>query len=162
MTTTSPTPAAASRRTAAPDAPTLAGAGIALACTLVGQYVETPWKRSGDGEWSVAFSGNGGWGALAFLVACTGVATVVVGLVAARARTVAPARTAVRALVLAVLGAVSIGVFWTGLPAVLAGGATGLAVDARRRLGRMPAPAAVALTLAVLTVACAVWLAFAG
>ena len=65
-------------------------------------------------------------------------------------------------MVLAVLGAVAIVVFWTGIPAVLAGGATGLAVDARRRLVRLPAPAAVALTLAVLTAASVVWLAFAG
>jgi len=161
MTTTSTTPARTTRPTRAPDAPTLAGAGIALACTLVGQYVATPWKW-GPGEWGVDFGGNGGWAALALLVAFIAAGVVVVGLVAARARAAAPGRTAVRALVLAVLGAVTVLVFWTGLPAVLAGGATGLAVDARRRLGRVPVPAAAALVVAVPTVAAAVWLALAG
>jgi hypothetical protein len=160
MTTAPATPSPTVRPPRAPDAPTLAGAGIALACTLVGQYVETPWK--GAGEWGVDFAGNGGWGALALLVAFVGVALVVVGFATARARALPPRRTAVRALVLAVLGAVTVLVFWTGLPAVLAGGATGLAVDARRRLGRFPAAAAAALVLAVLTVAAAVWLALAG
>ncbi|MGY1734793.1 hypothetical protein [Geodermatophilus sp. SYSU D00684] len=161
MTTTSPTPTTAPRPAVALDAPTLAGAGTSLACTLVGQYVETPWK-SGSGEWGVAFAGNGGWGSLALLVALVAGTAVLAGVVAARARAAAPRRTAVRALVLAGLGAVSLLVFWTGVPAVLAGAATGLALDARRRLGRVPAPAAVALTLAVLTLACALWLAFAG
>jgi hypothetical protein len=161
MTTTPRTSAPTTRPTRAPDAPTLAGAGIALACTLVGQYVATPWE-SDPGEWGVDFDGNGGWAALGLLVAFIAVGVVVVGFVAARARAAAPGRTAARALVLAVLGAVTILVFWTGLPAVLAGGATGLAVDVRRRLGRVPAPAAAALVVAVLTVAAAVWLALAG
>ncbi len=161
MTATSATPAGTARPSRAPDTPTVAGAGIALACTLVGQYVHTPWKP-GLGEWGVDFGGNGGWGALALLVVFIGAALVVVGLVAARARSLAAPRTAGRALVLAVLGAVTVLVFWTGLPAVLAGGAAGLALDVRRRLGRVPAPAAVALTLAVLTVAAPVWLAFTG
>ncbi len=161
MTTTSPTAATTARRIPAPDAATLAGAGVALACTLVGQYVDTPWK-SGPGTWGVDFSGGGGWGALALLVAMVGVATVLVGLAAARARAVAPERTARRAVVLAVLGVATVLVFWTGLPAVLAGGATGLALDARHRLGRLPAPAATALVLAVLAVVAAVWLAVTG
>ncbi len=160
MTTTSPT-ATTARRTPAPDAATLAGAGVALACTLVGQFVDTPW-RSGPDESGLDFSGGGGWAGLATVVAFVVVATVLVGLATARGRAVPPDRTARRALVLAVLGVVAVLVFWTGLPAVLAGGATGLALDARRRLGRLPAPGAVALALAVLAVASAVWLAVTG
>ncbi|SFP60201.1 hypothetical protein SAMN05660464_3639 [Geodermatophilus dictyosporus] len=161
MTTSSTTPATTTRPSPAPDGATLAGAGVALACTFVGQYVDTPW-RSGPSEWGVDFAGGGGWGALALLVAFVAVGLAVVALVSARARAVPPERTARRALVLAVLGAVTVLVFWTGLPAVLAGGAVGLALDSKRRLGRLPAPAAAGVAVAVLTVAAAVWLAFTG
>ena len=161
-TTTSPTATAPPRRTAvARDGATAAGAVVALGCTLVGQFVDTPWK-SGPGEWGVDFSGGGGWGSLAALVAFVAVGAVLVGLATARGRAVAPGRAARRALVLAVLGVAAVLVFWTGLPAVLAGGAAGLAVDARRRSGRLPAPAAVALVLGVLVVVSAVWLAVTG
>ncbi|MGY1686409.1 hypothetical protein ACI8AV_22630 [Geodermatophilus sp. SYSU D00804] len=154
-------PVAARRPTPLPDGWTTAGAGVGLGCTLVGQFVETPW-RSGSDAWGTDFHGNGGWGGLVLLVAFVAVAALVAGFVAVRARTAPPARTARVALVLAALGAVSVLVFWTGVPAVLAGAATGLALDARRRLGRLPAAAAAGLTLAVLTVAAAVWLAFTG
>ena len=148
-------------RRSAPDGWTIAGAVVALGCTLVGQFVDTPWK-SGSGEWGVDTSGGDGWGGLAVLVACVAVGLVLVSLATARTGMQAPERTARWALVLAVLGVVAIGVFWTGLPSILAGGAVGLAVDARRRLGRLPAPGAVAVALAVLVVAAAVYLAFAG
>ncbi len=161
MTTTSPTAATTVRRIPAPDAATLAGAGVALACTLVGQYVDTPWK-AGPGTWGVDFSGGGGWAALALLLALVGVAAVLVGVATARARSAAAERAARRALLLAALGVVTLLVFWTGFPAVLAGGAAGLALDARRRAGRLPATAAVALTLAALAVVAAGWLAFTG
>ena len=154
-------PVATRRPVPAPDGWTTAGACVALGCTLVGQFVETPW-RSGPGTWGVDFSGNGGWSGLALLIAFVAVAVVLVGLATARARAVPPERTARRALVIAVVGAVTILVFWTGVPAVLAGGAAGLALDARRRAGRLPATGAVALVVAVLTVGSAVWLAFAG
>ncbi len=63
---------------------------------------------------------------------------------------------------IAVLGGATVVVFWTGLPAVLAGGATGLALDSRHRLGRLSSPAAAARALAVVTVAGAVWPAVTG
>ena len=144
-----------------PDPATITGAVVALGCTLVGQYVGTPWK-SGPGDWGVDFAGNGGWAALGLLVAMIGVGAVLTGLATARARAAAPDRAARRSLVLAALSFLTLVGFWTGLPAVLAGGATGLALDARRRSGRLPAPAAVAIGLAVLTVAAAVYLAFTG
>ena len=155
-------PITARRHHSAPDGWTASGAALALGCTLVGTYVETPWKASGPGAWGVDFGGNGGWATLAVLVVFIAVALVLVGFATARARAVPPERTARRALVLAALGALTIAVFWTGAPAVLAGGATGLALDARHRLGRLPAPAATALVLAVLSVAAAGWLAVAG
>jgi hypothetical protein len=162
MTASPATPSAAARRpSSVPDGWTAAGAVAALGCTLMGQYVETPWK-AGSGEWGVDFGGNGGWAALALLVVFVTVALLVVGLATARARALPPARTAWRALVLAVLGAVTIVVFWTGAPAVLAGGAAGLALDARRRAGRLPGTAVAAVALAVLTVAAALALAVAG
>ncbi|MGR7025934.1 hypothetical protein [Geodermatophilus sp. URMC 62] len=157
--TTSPT--TIRRPVPAPDAWTIAGAAVALGCTLVGTYVETP-LRPGSSGWGIDSTHHGGWAALAVVVALVAVVLVLVGLATARARAVPPERTARRALVLAELGVLSVAVFWTGAPAVLAGGATGLALDARRRLGRLPAPAVVALATAVLTVAAAVWLAFTG
>jgi hypothetical protein len=157
-TATSPT---RHRTSAVPDPATLAGAVVALGCTLVGQYVDTPWK-SGPGEWGIDVAGHGGWAALALLIAMIGVGSTVTGLATARARAVDPERAARRALVLAALGFLTLVGFWTGLPAVLAGGATGLALDIHRRSERLPATAAVAVALAALTVAAAVYLAFAG
>ncbi|MCZ2860148.1 hypothetical protein [Blastococcus sp. VKM Ac-2987] len=149
------------RRVPMPDRWTTAGAGVALVCTLVGQYAETPWK-SGSGDWGIDFAGNGGWAALASIAAFVAVAVVLVGLATDRARAVPPERTARRALVLAVLGVVTLAVFWTGVPPVLAGGAAGLALDSRRRAGRLPTAAAAGGALAVLVVATALWLAFTG
>jgi hypothetical protein len=149
------------RRAPTPDAATAAGAVIALGCTVVGNYVATPWK-SGPGTWGVDFGGNGGWATLAVLAAFATVALILVGLTTARARAVPPENTARRALVVAVLGAAAILVFWTGMAPVLAGGAAGLAVDARRRLGRLSGSAAGALALATLTIASAIYLAFTG
>ena len=161
MTPSSQTVVTSRRSVLAPDGWTVTGAVVALGCALVGAFVDTPWK-SGAGDWGVDASGSGGWGGLALLVAIVAVGTVLVGLATGRARALDSGRTARRALVLAVLGVVSIAVFWTGLPPVLAGGAAGLALDSRRRLGRLPVTGAVALGLAVLIAAGAVYLAFAG
>ncbi|WP_138732052.1 hypothetical protein [Modestobacter excelsi] len=161
MTSSQSTAVRPLRSVPAPDSWTIAGAGVALGCALVGSFVETPWRDGGDG-WAVDPSGGGGWGGLVLLVAFIAVALVLVGLATSRARDLAPERTARRALVLAVLGVLMLVAFWTGLPPVLAGGAAGLAIDSRRRLGRLPATGAVALGLAVLVVAAAVYLAFTG
>jgi len=161
MSASSTVPSTARHGLSAPDAFTTAGAVVGLGCTLVGQFVQTPWK-SDRARWGVDFAGNGGWTTLLVLVAFVVVATMVVGLATDRARAVPPERAARRALVLAVLGAVTIAAFWTGVPAVLAGGAAGLALGTRRELGRLTAPAAVALAVVVLTVASAVYLAFTG
>lgn len=153
-------PTAVHRGVPAPDAVTTAGAVLALCLALIGNYVENPWK--GDAGWGVDFSGHGGWAALGVNVAFIAVTAVLVGLATDRARALAPERAAVRALLLAGLGVVAIAVFYLGIPSVLAAGATGLALDARHRLGRFPSPAAIAIALAVLTVAFAAYLAFTG
>jgi hypothetical protein len=154
-------PSTADRRAVpVPDGFLIAGAVVALGCVLTGNYVESPWKD--DAGWGIDFSGNGGWAALGVNTACIVVTLVVVGIATHRARSLAPGRTAVRALVLAGLGVVSIAVFYLGMTSVLALGAVGLALDARRRSGRFPAPAAIALVLTVLTVASAIYLAFTG
>jgi hypothetical protein len=64
--------------------------------------------------------------------------------------------------VLAVTGVLSVVVFWTGLPIILAIGALVLANDARARLGRIPATASIAIALATLTAVAAVQLALVG
>jgi hypothetical protein len=161
MSASSTVPSTAERRAVpAPDGFTIAGAVLALGCTLTGNYVQNTWKD--DAGWGVDFSGNGGWAALAVNTACIAVTLVLVGIATDRARAVAPERTAVRALVLAGLGVAALAVFYLGVPSVLAAGAVGLALDARRRLGRFPAPAAITLALAVFTIASAVYLALAG
>jgi hypothetical protein len=144
-----------------PDPTTLAGAVLALACTVVGQYVETPWKSDSDG-WGVDFAGAGGFGALALLVGLVVIAAAVVSAVVGPARAAEATTAARRAAWLAVVGVLSLAVFWSGLPPVLAAGAAGLAVHSRRGLDRTPVAAAVALVLAVLTIAAAVFLALAG
>jgi uncharacterized membrane protein len=66
-----------------------------------------------------------------------------------------------RAVILAVVGALALSVFWTGLPVVLAAGASVLAVESRKRPGKRHS-ATVALALAVLTAVAAVFIAFTG
>lgn len=161
MSASSTAPSTARRRVPAPDAATATGAVVGFACTVVGQYVQTPWK-SGPAQWGVDFAGNGGWTTLLVLIAFVAVAALVVGLATDRARAVPPERTARSALILAILAAVTIAVFWTGVPAVLAGGAAGLALGSRRRLGRLTSPAVVALVVVALVVTFAVYLAFTG
>lgn len=156
------TTAAGHRHVPAPDRWTTAGGIVALGCTLSGTYVETPWKKSGPDEWGIDFGGNGGWTALAVLIAFVAAAVLGVGVAARGARSLPPERAASRALLLGGLGIVTLAVFWTGFPTVLAAAAVGVALDARRRLGRFSSAAAIALTLAVLAGAAAIYLAFTG
>lgn len=139
-----------------------AAAGAALLLMLVGTYVDTPFKASGARRWALTTEGEG-IGELLLLVAFAALgAAVVFGVVVARGLRRAPEGTARVALAVAVVGLLSLAVFWTGLPAILAAGAAVLALDARNRLGRAPAAVGVALGLAVLTVVGAIWLALSG
>lgn len=72
-------------------------------------------------------------------------------------RTTPPQGGRVRTLVLAVLAVLSVAVFWTGLPMVLAGGAVCCALVAPRATSSR-----IALVLAALVTAVAVWAALAG
>jgi hypothetical protein len=68
----------------------------------------------------------------------------------------------VAALVLAVLSFVSLAVFWLGLPAVVAGAATLVALDARERGYDRPRLTLAALIISGVVVVLAVVLAFTG
>jgi hypothetical protein len=60
------------------------------------------------------------------------------------------------------IGIVTLAAFWTGLPVILAGGATVLALDVWTRLGRLPSTAAIALVISGVLAGTATWLAFTG
>jgi len=127
-----------------------AGAGTAAVLTAAGTFLDLT-----DNE-----SDGGSLGEYLVVLGIIAVGTAVVfGLV------VRPARgtgAATRALVLAIIGLLSSVVFWTGLPVVLAAGATACAFAARDDLGRMPRNGVVALAIACLTVCLAVVAAIAG
>jgi hypothetical protein len=151
-------PSARTRRSLLPIAVTAALAALAL--MLIGTYLETPYKAKGSGEWGLSTQDLN---QVPLLVGFAAVgAAVVFGVVVARGLRTAPQQTARRSLIVAGVGVVSIVVFWTGLPVILAAGAATLALDARRRLGRLPGTAIAAMVMAALITVAAVWLAFTG
>ncbi|WP_329124039.1 hypothetical protein [Streptomyces sp. NBC_01465] len=153
MKSTESMPKASSIRT------TVAVAVAALGVMLVGTYVSTPLK--GD-TWDVSADQHG-LGTLPLLVAFAVLGSAVVFGVAVRRAAARPAeRTGLRALLLAVLGAAAIVVFWTGLPVVLAAGAAVLARSSHTRTGRWTLPTVTAAVLAGATLLMAGWLALAG
>lgn len=130
-----------------------------LGLMLVGTYVRTP--LNGD-TWEVS-AGRHGLGVLPLLVGFAVLGSAVVfGAVVRRAAARPAERTGYRALVLALSGAATIVVFWTGLPVVLAAGAAVLARSSHARTGRWSPPAMTAAVLAGVTLLMAGWLAFAG
>ena len=158
--TTIDTPSVQTGRSLLPTA--VAAGTVALLLMLIGTYVHTPYKAKGPGEWGLSTQDLN---QVPLLVGFAVVgAAVVFGVVVARGLRTAPQRTARRSLIVASVGVVSIVVFWTGLPVILAAGATTLALDldARHRLGRLPGTAIAALVLATLITVSAVWLAFTG
>jgi hypothetical protein len=160
MTTIDP-PSARTGRALLPVA--IAAGVAALLLMLIGTYLDTPYKAEGSGEWGLTTTAAQDLDQLPLLVGFAIVgAAVVFGVVVARALRVPPQQTARRSLIVAGVGVVSIVVFWTGLPVVLAAGAATLALDTRRRLGRLPGSGTAALVLAALTTVTAIWLAFAG
>ena len=127
-----------------------AGAGTAAVLTAAGTFLDLT-----DNE-----SGGGSLGEYLVVLGIIAVATAVVfGLVVRAAH---GKSAATRALVLAVIGLLSSVAFWTGLPAVLAAGATACALTARDDLGRMPRSGVAAIAIASLTVCLAVAAAIAG
>jgi len=137
----------------------VAVAAVALGVMLVGTYVRTP--LNGD-TWDVSTSHHG-LGVLPLLVAFAALGSAVVfGVVVRRAAARPAERTGLRALLVAVLGAATIVVFWTGLPVILAAGAAVLARSSHTRTGRWSPRAVTAAVLAGVTLLMAGWLAFAG
>ena len=137
----------------------VAVAAVALVVMLVGTYVRTP--LNGD-TWDVSADRHG-LGVLPLLVAFAALGSAVVfGVVVRRAAARPVERTGPRALLLAVLGAATIVVFWTGLPVVLAAGAAVLARSSHARTGRWSPPAVTAAVLAGVTLLMAGRLAFVG
>lgn len=150
-----------SARTGRSLLPVAVAAGtIALLLMLVGTYLSTPYKAKGPGEWGLSTHDLNQVPLLIGFAAAG--AAVAFGVVVARGLCTAPRRTAQRSLLLAAVGVLSMALFWTGLPVILAAGAATLALDARRRLGRLPGTATAALVLAALITVAAVWLAFTG
>ncbi len=108
-----------SRRSLLPAA--VAAGAAALLLTSIGTFVDTPYRKTGAQQW--------GWGdnhslwelPLIALFAVLGTA-VVFGVLVRGGLALAPERTARRSLVVAGVGILSIPVFWTGLPVILAAG----------------------------------------
>jgi hypothetical protein len=145
----------------------LAGSAIAAGATaallmLAGAYLDTPWKAQGAKEWALTADQHGAAGVLISLGFVALGLGVVFGVVVTRGLASAEQAERRRALALAIAGALSLAVFWTGLPVILAAGATVLALDARTRLGRTPATAVITLLLAALTTVAAAALALVG
>lgn len=115
--------------------------------------VRTYWNFTGNDP-----GGNDGTREFLPVVGIILVATTVVfGLLV---RTASVTNAPRRALGLAITGLLSIAVFWTGLPAVLAAGAASMGMSSRGPDARLGATSIVAL--AVVTTGLAIWLAVAG
>jgi hypothetical protein len=139
---------------------TVAGAA-ATVLTLAGLYLDTPSKKQGNKEWALTTDHQSIAGLLVSIGFVAVGLAVVFGVIVARGLR-GPARTATRrSLALAITGALSVLVFWTGLPVILAAGAVVLALDSRARLGRTPTTWIVGV-LAVLTTAAAINFALVG
>ena len=130
--------------------PLFAAAGVGLATVLVA--IGTFWDLTGNDD------ADNGQGMPEFLVTVGIIlvaAAIVFGLVA---RTASASNAGLRALVLSIVGLLSLVVVWAGLPCVLAAGAASCALVASPR----GASAKVALGLAALTTVAAVVFAIIG
>lgn len=126
------------------------GAGISLVLTAVGTF----WDVSGNDT-----AAHDGLSDYLPVVGVVAVATVLVfGLVV---RTATPASAGTRSLVLGVLSVLTLIVFWSGLPAVLALGAIGCAAVARVS-GRVPVTAKAGAGLGMVALGLAVVAALFG
>ena len=126
------------------------GAGTALVLAALGTF----WDFSGND------ANEQGVSEYLFVAGIVVVATALVfGLVV---RTATPANAGTRAAILAGVAAVSILVFWSGLPPVLAVAAISCALVSRRADSSLSTIARVVLGIAALVLAGAVYLAFVG
>lgn len=126
------------------------GALLSVLLTAIGTF------KSDEGLFTTVNPQLGEW--VIVLVAIL-VAAVIVWVVGSRAVREGgnPSPTS---LVLAVLGVLSIAVFWLGLPSVFAAGAAATGLEAKDRGSKTPGT--IALVLAGLTVIFAIYIAFTG
>jgi hypothetical protein len=146
MTTTTVDTAAPSRT------PLLAAFGIAAASVLTA--VGTFWAVNDKPEAKHEFND---W--LICLPIIAVAAAVVYGLVVRSAATGNPGR---RALILSVVGFLSLAVFWAGIPMVVVSGAVACALVESDKLGSYGAGSKVAFALSAVTTGLAVFLAIEG
>jgi hypothetical protein len=140
-----------------------ASSAAAMLLMLVGGYTDTPFGKHGDRGWGITPNAAQDLPDLPVYAAFAVVgAAVVFGVVVVRGLRREPTSTAMRSLLVATTGLLSLAVSWTGLPVILAAGAALLALDAGTRLGHVPVTSRIALGLAGLTVNFAIWLALAG
>jgi hypothetical protein len=147
-----------------PIRPVAATAGVlAVACMLVGTYVDTPWKKAGSQQWGIDLPGASGLAELLFVIAAAAIGLwVVFGVWLRRALTKPASAEAWQALWMALTGVVSIVVFWSGLPVLLGAAALYAALDSRSRAGRVLVPAAIAMVGGAVLIVSGVYLAFTG
>ena len=135
----------------------------AMLLMLIGGYTDTPFGKHGDRGWGITPKAAQDLDVLPLYAAFAVIgAAVVFGVVVVRGLRREPTGTAMRSLLVATIGFLSLAVSWTGLPVILASGAAVLALDAGARLRRVPVTAGIALALVGLTVNFAIWLALAG
>lgn len=126
------------------------GAILAALLTAIGQF---------KGEEGLFTHIQGELGPWAIELLAILIASVVVWFVASRA-TREGAKPATSAIVLAVLGGISIAVFWLGLPSVFAAGALALGLEASSRGSKLAG--SIASVIGALTIVFAIYLAFTG
>lgn len=132
--------------------PLLAALGIGASAVLTA--VGTFWSplNDADAEHSI--------GEYLVVVGMAAVcAAIVFGLVV---RTADRGNAGRRAVILGVVGFLSLAAFWAGFPAVIATGGLACALAQRGRAGTFSAGSKAGLALSSLTLAAAVWLAIAG
>ncbi len=148
MTATTNDPTTAPSRT-----PLLAALGFAASAVLTA--MGTFWDLT-DNESGNRHSFSDYW---PLLVIAAVTAALVYGLVVRGAETGNPSR---RAVILSIVGVLSIAVFWAGLTTVLASAAVACALIDKDRNGSFSTGSKAALALAALTTAGAVLLAITG
>jgi hypothetical protein len=126
------------------------GAALAIVLTALGTFADITGDESGNDGFRDYFP---------VIIIVLVVSAIVFGLVVRNAESGNPAR---RSLILGIIAFLSIGVFWAGLPSVLAAAATATALIDRDRTGRLSSAASGGIALAILAVVGAIVLAIAG
>lgn len=119
-------------------------AALGIVASLIATAVGTFWDLSDNEK-----SNHHSFGEYLFTAGVIAIAAAIVfGLVVRNAGEGNPGR---RALILGVVGALSIAVFWAGLPLVLAAGSVACALVERDKLGSLGVGSKVGLALSALT-----------